>query len=96
MPKYIVHYKGYFFEWSSVVDAPVTEAMNQEEFEEYYKDEYGANGMQDLPKRLKRAINNGTSCIDKMTVEECIEGNRAGKDGTELSFKEVLKQVGIK
>lgn len=53
--------KDYFLEWSTIVDAPVTYGMSLEEFEQYYRHEYGESGMRELPGRLERVKENGTS-----------------------------------
>ena len=89
MPRYICHYKGYFFEWSTVVDAPVSYAMKRTEFERFYDGD-------DLNERLERAIKYGTSCHTPQSLEELVSCNRAGPRESHLSFKKVLKRVGIK
>lgn len=96
MPRYIAHYNGWFFEWSTVVDAPVTKAMHREEFEQFYKEEYGNRGIEDLEARLSRAITFGCSAFDGHSLYELIKGNRAGPKETELSFEEILNQIGVK
>lgn len=94
MPKFIVHHDGWFFEWSTIVDAPTTEAMRREAFEEYYQDQHGKVGMRELPARLERAVKYGTSSMDQMSAEDLIAGNRAGDDETEMSFTDILNYVG--
>lgn len=92
MPKFIVHHEGFFFEWSTVVDAPTTYGMKRDEFEEYYRDQYGAEGMKDLPARMDRATSNGTSAAYRpMTARELISVNRAGPGETDIPFEEVIR-----
>lgn len=91
MPKFIVHHDGYFFEWSTIVDAPTTYGMRREEFEVYFEKRYGAEAMRDLPDRLSRALAQGTSSLDGTSAESLIAGNRAGPDETELPFADVIR-----
>ena len=93
MSRYICHHDGKFFEWCTIVDAPVTSAMTRQEFEEYYRDEYGRRAMSDLPRRIERAIEKGTSEHGEAGLRDLIEGNRAGEDETELTFDDVIALV---
>lgn len=95
MGKPIVHHNGWFFVWSTIVDAPVTKAMRRAEFESFYRECYGSEGMKELPARLERAIAKGTSSFDGESAEDLIAGNRAGNNEEELSFYNVLSAVGI-
>ena len=45
----------YYFDFSTVVDAPTTHAMTLAEYEHYYRQRYGEEGMRELPARLERA-----------------------------------------
>lgn len=108
MPVYIVKLTDkktdtpYYMEWSTVTDSPATYGMPLDEFKEHYKDQYGARGMEELPKRLKRVEESGCSdAIDRSPVEEWITSNRAGewtgrwtaeKGGTVcLSYEELVQ-----
>lgn len=62
MPRYICKINNKYFEWSTVVDAIVTDLMTLDEFKEYYQQQYGKEGMRDLPDRLERVESKGTSC----------------------------------
>ncbi len=93
MPRIIVHHDGHFFEWSTVVDAPTTHAMPRDEFEDYYRDVYGEAAMAELPRRLGKAVQTGTSSYSHASAEELIAGNRAGPGETALSFEEVILLV---
>lgn len=92
MGRYICHHEGFFFEWSTVVDAPVTYAMPREEFEQYYREEYGRANLYDFEKRMERAVNTGTSA-HRETLADLIRTNRAGPRDGRLSFKALLKML---
>jgi hypothetical protein len=94
MPRFIIHHDGLFFEWSEVVDAPVTRAMSREGFAEYYADRYGptvAAAM--LGDRLDRAVEHGTSAMRPTSAEEMLRGNRAGPGERCLTFDEIIAMV---
>lgn len=78
MPKYIAKFNELYCEWSTVVDAPVSWLMPLDEFKEYYRAQYGENGLRDLPDRLGRVENQGTSAIDGFTPADLFGHNRAG------------------
>lgn len=96
MPRYIVKLndpktkKDYYMEWSTVVDTPVTNGMSLEEFNEYYKNEYGNQGMEKLPERMVRVEETGCSArFDD--VDGLIYCNRAGGGEKHLSRNEILE-----
>jgi len=90
MPRYIVKLHDHYFEWSTIVDAPVTFGMTLDEFTEYYEAEYGHDGMRDLPERLARVEEYGTSGLCGQTPNDLISGyNRAGPDECYLTLNEV-------
>ncbi len=94
MPRYIVKLEDRYFEWSTVVDAPVTYPMTLEQFEAYYREEYGRVGMEQLPERLERVERQGTSARGYETPgRSCVEGllacNRAGPRETCLTLDEL-------
>lgn len=93
MPRYICHHNGKFFEWSTVVDAPVTRAMTAAKFREHYAFEYGRCSLDRLEQRMSRAIETGSSVGE--SLEEVFACNRAGPNETELDFEQVLACVGI-
>jgi hypothetical protein len=93
MPKFIIKMEKdgdeRYLEWSTVVDAPVTYGMSYDEFLKYYRNEYGANSMDNLVGehgRMRRVRENGTSERGSKSVHETISHNRAGKNETELDF----------
>lgn len=87
--------KEYYMEWSTVVDAPVTYGMSLEEFKEYYEEEYGKQGMDGLDERLSRVNEKGTSAMLYKSAEDLVEYNHAGKEGTLLTYEEILQQFCI-
>ena len=76
--------RDYYMEWSEVVDAPVTYGMNLEMFKDYYRKEYGENGMRGLPERLERVEYKGTSSTVEDGVDIYFILNRAGEGETLL------------
>lgn len=81
MPRYVCCLDGKYFEFSSVVEAPVTGLMDEAEFREHYTRLYGemkANdpGAEGLEARMLRARIYGTSSLmlDGRTFEQWLEG----------------------
>lgn len=93
MPTFICHHDGLFFEWSTVVDAPVSAAMSRDEFEQNYLHRFGYEGMRTLPERLARAVANGTSARHSTSLEDMVAGNRAGDDDVEVPLAEIVAYV---
>jgi hypothetical protein len=94
MPRYVCHHEGRYFEWSTVVDSPVTPAMSREEFAEYYKGEYGRRDFEaDFEARVERAEKNGTSAMTPTSLKEMTTYNRAGPNERRISLKKILKMV---
>lgn len=97
MPRYIckLEHEGQpiYFEWSTIVDAPVTYGMTLEQFTEYYQEQYGRQGMFDFEERMKRVEAKGTSAHNYRDVEEVIAANRAGPDEKALSKEELVKSL---
>jgi hypothetical protein len=93
MGRFVCHYEGLFFEWSTICDAPVTKAMTREEFEEYYLDRYGSSSKDDMRMRMEIAVNQSTSSMRGDTLEELVSCNRAGPNEERLTFEEVIKHI---
>lgn len=92
MGRFIVHHKGWFFEWSTVVDAPVTYGMTRLQYEAYYLEENGTRSASELAERMKRTLEKGTSAHDYSSAEELMEGyNRAGFRETYLTPDEIIR-----
>jgi len=62
----------YYFEWSTMVDAPVTYGMSLENFKRYYETEYGRSSLIDLESRLKRVELTGCSSLIGETFDNCL------------------------
>jgi len=92
MPNAIIKIKDKYFEWSTVVDAPVTYGMTKDELYEYIKERYGREGLQELPERLARVEKFGTSFHWNTTLDELFESNRAGEDETYLTKEEIYAE----
>jgi hypothetical protein len=96
MPRYIMKItdekenKDYYLLWSSVVDAPVTYGMSLDEFKEFYKGEYGDDGMLGLNDRLERVEKTGTSAALYNSTDSFFEYNRAGENETCLDKEGIL------
>ena len=88
MPRYIGKIDGRYFEYSTVVDAPVTVLMGLEEFKAYYLAEYGRCTFDGLEERLARADTKGTSSMLDSSLEDMLLCNRCGPGETELSVED--------
>ena len=91
MGRYIIKIDDLYFEWSTIVDAPVTWGMTENELVEHIRFRYGQEGIDELPKRLSRVQQNGTSAYG-LTLDELIVGNRSGDNETPLSKEELYKK----
>lgn len=69
MADIIICMNDHFFLWSTVAEGPTTYAGTREEFEEFYLEEYGIKGMQELHARIERAIKTGTSSLVGYDIE---------------------------
>jgi len=89
--RFIVKLHDYYFEYSTVVDAPVTFGMSLDEFKEYYQYRYGTVGMSDLPDRLERVEAKGTSCYNDDDAADTLSCNRAGPNESELTVEQIYQ-----
>jgi hypothetical protein len=99
MPRFIIKLhdekfnKDYYLEWSTVCDAPITYGCSLEEFEEYYRAEYGRVGYSDLEERLKRVEEKGISAHPPYDdLQSLFEYNRAGDGETHLDKEGLLEK----
>lgn len=82
MPRYVCCLDNKFFEFSTVVEAPVTSLMCEAEFREYYERIHGElrtnqPGAEGLDARMDRARKYGTSSLMRapnQTFEDWLEG----------------------
>lgn len=80
-----------YFEWSTIVDAPITYGLSLDEYKQYYKEEYGLLSFEhELPQRLERVEKTGTSAFND-SVEDIISFNRAGPKESCLTKEELIK-----
>jgi len=89
MPKGLIKIKDLYLEWSTIVDAPVSFGMTLIELKEYIKDRYGQEGLLELPTRLERLEDKGTSFLDDVSAEDTVAGNRSGEGEACLTLDEI-------
>jgi hypothetical protein len=89
MPKYIIKIKDKYFEWSTVVDAPTTYGMTEDELREHVQFQDGKTGLDALPERLARVAVKGTSSHMDASLAELLGCNRAGDGETELTEEQI-------
>lgn len=90
MGRFIVKIKDRYFEWSTIVDAPITKGMSKRQLEEYIKAEYGRQGLEKLAERLNRVESTGTSAHGE-TLETVLSHNRAGPNESEISAEVIYR-----
>ena len=94
MPRHIVKLERNgetrYMEWSTVVDAPVSDLMDLEAFRKHYRYYYGDHGMSELPERMARVDKFGTSAMNPPeSAEALIAFNRAGPGESCLTVEEL-------
>lgn len=85
------HGKDYYLEWSSIVDAPVTNGMDLESFKRYYHNKYGRREFEELPERLARVEASGVSSHIG-NLDDLIVYNRAGDNEEVLTKKQIIEK----
>lgn len=95
MPRYICKLDDMYFDWSTVVDAPITFGMTLEEYKEYYKSEYGNLSISsgEFDRRMKRVEETGTSSLLDKSIDSVIKGNRAGPKESELTKNQLIEYL---
>lgn len=96
MPRYIVKLSdgsdSWYMEWSTIVDAPVSDGMSLEDFRKYYRDMYGSYEYGSLEDRLARVEEKGTSALNGYaSADEVISWNRAGPRETKLTKAQIIE-----
>lgn len=89
MGRGLVFIKDRYFEWSTIVDAPVTYSMTKEKLNDYIKEEYGNSGLRSLNESIDMCNKYGTSFKGGGDVYDVIKSNRAGLNESELSYDEL-------
>jgi hypothetical protein len=96
LPRYIIKLKDtdrdYYLMWSTIVDAPITYGLTLEQFQDWYREEYGKAGLAEFTERMTRVVQKGTSSNLHSSVEEVIKYNRAGPDETCLTREQILEK----
>lgn len=91
MGRYIIKIQDYYLEWSTIVDAPVTFGMKLDQFREYYKNEYGENGIKDFNSRIARVNKKGTSSYIHDNERQVVANNNAGPNYRKLTYDEIYQ-----
>lgn len=81
----------YYFEWSTLTNAPITYGMPLDEFGEYYHQVYGEEGVNGFLERMKRVFKKGISTI-QYDLTTLLSTNRAGENGAHISNEEILER----
>ncbi len=92
MSKMLIKIEHWYFEWSTIADAPTTKGMELPLLAYHIAESYGESGLRDLPMRLDRIRQTGTSSIDGTTLDELLSANRAGPGEKHLTAEELLAQ----
>lgn len=93
MPRIICKLDGLYFEWSTIVDAPLTYGMTLDEFTNYYRGTYGTEGLATLPERLTRVEAKGCSSLLHTSIDDLIAWNRAGEDEAVATRAELIAML---
>ena len=91
MGRFIIKLREFYLEYSTIVDAPVTDGMKLREFTDYYKSQYGEEGLEGLPARLARVEEKGTSAFADVDVDDTLSCNRAGPNETTLTREDIFQ-----
>jgi len=70
--------------YSTIVDAPITYGATKKQIRNWYKKEYGRQGLEGMDNRFEKAEN-------KDWVMRVIALNRAGENGKHLSYKKMTE-----
>lgn len=92
MSRCIIKIKDKYFEWSTIIDAPVTNGMDKEKLKEYITNEYGNSGLRKLPFRLERVEEKGASWASYHDLDYTLTANRAGEDEKCISKDEIYEK----
>ncbi len=95
MPTMIVAFGELYCEWSTVVDAPVTVLMSEDDFISHYKEEYGNTGIIGLGARMTLAERTGSSST-MYTKQSLLCANHAGEEGAWLSEQGIIAKYTVK
>src|SRR5947207_6910530 len=92
MPDYIVKLpeagERCYLIWSTIFDASITHGRTRTELESFIKNEYGREGLDRLPERLRRVETKGTSAFGDKDADDTISNNRAGPNDAARRYGE--------
>ena len=83
--------KDFYLEYSTIFDAPITKGMSLADFQMYYRQRYGIQGMKVLPIELENAKLKGSSS-DTIILEDIFKNNKAGDNKNSLNKQEMLEK----
>jgi hypothetical protein len=86
------HGQPYYLEWSAELGCPVTEGMTRQEFQEYYRQEYGRSGMSRLVLLMLQVDQFGTSEVGARDVNDTIARNSAGPEGVAMTKAQLVSR----
>lgn len=98
MGRFLVQLGELVVEWSSVTDGPLTAGMTRDELVEYIREEYGQEGLRELPSRLERLDAVGTSLLSPpgKNARDAVLVNRAGPKERPLAFEQLVRQARLR
>lgn len=91
MGQFIIKLEDKYLIWSSIVDAPITMGWTLEELTDHVREESGRRGLDELPARLARVEQKGTSATQDDHVVDTIWLNRAGAGETCMSIDQIIE-----
>lgn len=83
----------YYFDYSTLTNAPTTCAMKLREYKRYYFDRHGPGSMSELAAHLQRADVTGTSAPHARDLRATIATNCAGPRAGYLGVQKLLDLV---
>jgi hypothetical protein len=88
--KHTVDGKDLYQVWSTIVDAPITGAGTLDQIKNYWREEFGRTGAEDLERWIE--------CRSDFfkTVKKAAVCNRAGKNETRLTEEQIIDYYFIK
>lgn len=93
MSQPIIYHNGAYNVYDEVTDLPVFKrGLNEDELRIYIEHEYGMQGLNALPERLKRARQYGTSSVTCKTLADQICTNRVGGSETGMPEAEFIRE----
>ena len=87
MGRFIAEFGGKYCEWSTVVDAPITYLLTEEEMRGHLHEQYGDDGLASFESRMERVRKQGCSGMN-YTRADLLSFNRAGPHESHLATEE--------